>query len=327
MHLGIVGDHRHERFKRIFLLVEREDLLAEPGGARGEAARQLGDVVRVRRAAVVEHHIIGDVDQRRNCPLPGRLQPPLHPLGRGAVFHALDRPAEESGAAARVLDTDRYRAREAALDLGHGKRFQRPDAGGGEVARNSPHAHAILPVWRDVDVEHWVVEAGVRDECRSDRCIGWQLDNPAMVVAKLELTRRAHHAVAFDPADRRDLQRQVAAGDVRTRRSEHAEQSGAGVGRSAHHLDLFAGARIDGQHLKLVGLRMLLRGQHLGDAKWRQRYGPVADLLHLQPDGGKLVGDLLSRSICVEVVLQPFQREFHAPTPPDSVGTSSARNP
>ena len=147
-----------------------------------------------------------------------------------------------------------------------------------------------------------------------------------MVVAKLEFARRAHHPAAFDPADRRDLQRQVAAGDVRAGRAEHAQHSGTGIGRSADDLDRTF-ARVDGQHLELVGLRMLFGGQHSCDAERRQRPRRVTDLFDFETNGGQLVGDLLSRSIRFQMLLQPLEREFHAPTPPDSVGTSSARKP
>ena len=62
------------------------------------------------------------------------------------------------------------------------------------------------------------------------------------------------------------FKRHVAAGDIGAGRAEHAEHAGARVGRAAHDLDRLAFAGVDGQHLQLVGLRMLLRGQHPRDA-------------------------------------------------------------
>ena len=148
-----------------------------------------------------------------------------------------------------------------------------------------------------------------------------------MILAELKLARRAHHSAALDSPDRRHLERHVAARNVGARRAEHAEHPGARIGRPAHHLDLLAGAGIDRQHLKLVRLRVLLGGQDPGHRERRQRLGRVADILDLEADGGELVGNLLRRGIGVEVVLEPRKREFHAPTPPDSVGTSRARKP
>jgi hypothetical protein len=145
-----------------------------------------------------------------------------------------------------------------------------------------------------------------------------------MVLAQPELAGRAHHAVGFDAADGGDLEQQPSAGNGRARSSEHAEHPGARIGSAAHDLHrAFTG--IDGQDLQFVGLRVLVGGQHPGDPERRQRFGRVGQLLDLEPDRGQLVGDLLGRGVGVEVVLQPRKGEFHAPTPPERVGTWSAR--
>ena len=80
VHLALVGDDRHRRIERVFLLVEREHLLAISRGACDERSVQLGDVVGVCRAADVEHDVIGYVDQRRDRPLACTLQAALHPV-------------------------------------------------------------------------------------------------------------------------------------------------------------------------------------------------------------------------------------------------------
>src|SRR5438270_1606707 len=102
----------------------------------------------MRWPAMVEHHIIGDVDESRDRPLARRSQPTLHPARGSAILHAADRLTEESGAAVGVLDADRHRAGETALDQGHGEGFESTDARRREVPRNSAHTHAILPVRR-----------------------------------------------------------------------------------------------------------------------------------------------------------------------------------
>jgi hypothetical protein len=132
---------------------------------------------------MVEHDVIGDVDESGDRPLSGRLQSALHPLRRGPVLHAFDRAAEESRAAFGILDPDRYRGGEAALDLGHGKRLQRAGAGSSEVARDAPHAHRVLPVRRDVHVKNGIVETRISGEGGADGRIPRQLDDPAMIVA------------------------------------------------------------------------------------------------------------------------------------------------
>ena len=148
--------------------------------------------------------------------------------GEAPFFTPRDRPAEEGRAAVRILDPDRHRAGEAALDLRHRERLQRADARRREVAGNAAHAHAVLAVGRDRHVEHRIVEPGIVGVGGADRRILGQLDDPVMIVAQLELARRAHHAARFDAADRRDLQRHVAARDIGAGRAEHAEHARRG---------------------------------------------------------------------------------------------------
>ena len=114
-----------------------------------------------------------------------------------------------------------------------------------------------------------------------------------MVVAELKLTRRAHHAAAFDSANGRDLQREVGSGNVCARRAEHADQPGTGIGRATHDLDFLAGAGVDVEHLELVGLRMLFRGQHLRHHERLQRFGGIGQAFDLEADRRQLVCDLL----------------------------------
>ena len=176
------------------------------------------------------------------------------------------------------------------------------DAGGGEVAGDAVDAEAVGPVGRDVHVEHRIVQPGIIGVGRADRRIVGKLDDPGMVLAELKLARRAHHAAALDPADRGDLQGHVGAGDVGAGRAEHAEHAGAGVGRAADDLDRLARTVIDGQHLQLVGLRMLFRSQHPRHAERRQRFGRIVDPLDLQPDVGQRVGDRCRIGVGVEPV-------------------------
>jgi hypothetical protein len=148
-----------------------------------------------------------------------------------------------------------------------------------------------------------------------------------MFVAQLELADRAHHAAAFDAADCCDLEDQVASRNIGARRPEHSEHPGLGIGRSADHLDRIAGAGVDGQHLQLVGLGMTLCGQHPGDREWGKAVGGAHDPLDLEADCGQRLDDPVDAGIGLEMLLEPGQSEFHAPTPPDRVGTSRLRKP
>ena len=93
----------------------------------------------------------------------------------------------------------------------------------------------------------------------------------------------------LDPADRRLLQGHVAARDIGAGPAEHAEHSGAGIGRAAHDLHR-AVTGIDAQHLQLVGLRMALGAQHPRHLERRQRLGRIVDAFDLEPDPRQRVG-------------------------------------
>ena len=65
--------------------VEGRHLLALAGGAHGQRpAGNLVEVEGVQRLRGEQHHVVGDVDDVVDRPLPGRGQPRLQPERRGA---------------------------------------------------------------------------------------------------------------------------------------------------------------------------------------------------------------------------------------------------
>ena len=73
--------------------------------------------------------------------------------------------------------------------------LQLAEAGGGEIARDAGDAGRVGPVGGQVDVDHGIVEAGVGRIGDADRRVVGQFDDAVVVVGKLELGRRAQHAV------------------------------------------------------------------------------------------------------------------------------------
>ena len=78
----VVGDDGHRLGQGVALAVEREHLFAVLRLARDEAAAELRAVIDVQRAAEIEHHVIGDVDQGRDRALADCQQAAAHPFGR-----------------------------------------------------------------------------------------------------------------------------------------------------------------------------------------------------------------------------------------------------
>ncbi len=84
---------------------------------------------------------------------------------------------------------------------------------------------------------------------------------------------------------------------------------------------------IDGQNLQFIGLRVTIGGQDLRDLEATQLFCRIFDTVDLQPDGVERLEDGGQVGIGLEMRLEPAQCELHAPTPPLSVGTSSAEKP
>ena len=320
-----VGDHRHRLGKAVGLAVECDDLLARRRLARDEPARELGAVIDVERPPEIEHHVIGDVDQRRDRPLADRGEAAAHPLGRLAIGEAADALCEESGAARRIVGAH-VGAFARALDRRIGKRLGGAEPGDDQIERDPAHAHAIGPVGEHVDVDHRVVQPGIIGIGHPDRRIGGQLDDAVMVFAELELARRAHHAVRLDPADRRDLEHHAVRRHRRTGRAEHADEPRTRVRCTAHDLER-AIAGVDRKHLQLVRLRMRRGAEHLGHPERGKRGTRILDAFDLEADPRQRLDDRVERCVGVDMLLEPVEGDLHAPTPWLSVGTSSAEKP
>ena len=324
---ALVSDDAILRRRLIFLAVERQELVALAATPCGDVPGQLGDVIDVKWPRLVDREVIRDIDQGGDRPQPDRLQPLLKPLRALAVANAADHPAPEDVTAGIRLDGDLRFGLERSFDDGVGHRLEPADSRRRKVAGDPVDAHAVRAVRSDVHVEDGIVQAGIVRKDRSDRRVLRELDDSVMLLAELELADGAHHAAALDSADCGDLQRQIRAGDVGSRPAEHAQHSGAGVGSAADDLDRLAGAGIDGEDLELVRLRMLFGCEHPGHPERRQCLGRVHDLLDLEADRGQRFGDRRRIGVRLQMVLEPAQRELHAPTPPDRVGTSRARKP
>ena len=123
----LIGNHIHARLELIFTLIETENGFAILCQTHRQIALDLGSVEDVQRTALIEGHIIGDVDQRIDRAQADGLQTLLHPFGAWAIFHALDHAQCETSAE-RVLviliqnDLDRrfafalHRFRQSVLD-------------------------------------------------------------------------------------------------------------------------------------------------------------------------------------------------------------------
>ena len=218
---------------------------------------------------------------------------------------------------------------EAALDLRHVERLQRAEAGRGEVAGDAAHAHAILAVGRDRDVEHR--DRRARHSRRSSRRPAHRRASsmiPSWSSPSCELARRAHHAVGS-----------------RRRGSPPSSASCRCPGHrrpGAPNTPSIPARALGAPHTTCTGCRR--RHRRSAPAACRpadgaRRSAPCATVNGASASAG-LSTPSTSSPIAVSVSaivaasasvsrcsLSQRQREFHAPTPPLSVGTSRKRKP
>ena len=205
--------------------VERQQAFAVARAANGEIAIHLLRVEHMQRPGAVIGHEVGDIDQRVDRPQADRGQALLQPFRRGAVLDAADQPQRKARAQLVVFHCQLHRAGEFALHRLDCGIDELAHVGGGKIAGDAVHAGAVLPVRRQIDLDHGIAEPGPFRITLADRRIGRQLHDAVMVFGDLQLGRRAQHAAALDAPDGADAKRDVLAGNECAGRREHADHS------------------------------------------------------------------------------------------------------
>ena len=311
-----VGDHAYFFIDGDGVAVEQLERLARAAPAHGEVALDLVQVEDVRRPAQLEHHVVGDVHQRRDAALAAARQALDHPLRRAGT--GIDVSHDAPGKApAQVGGLDVHGQ---TLVGGRGglwklRGLERRAGERGQLACDAVDAERMPEVGRELEREQRVVQVQMLTDVLADGRVGRQFQQPAVIVGELELARRAQHAVAFHAAQLADLdvkrlavlaRRQLGADE----RAGHADAR-AGVGRAADDGEQLRTARIDLAHAQAVGIRVglgLLDFAH-DDAGERRRGRP--GLFHLQARHGERVGQLPRAQGRIAEFAQPGFRKLH----------------
>ena len=195
MHRDIVGDHGHAGIQPVRFAVERNHLFAIPRLAGDQRAAQLGPVIDVQGAAQIERDKIGNIHQRGNRLLAYRFEPVRHPFRCLPIGHARNALRVKGRAGCRIVSAHIRRGISSHNGCKHAhpvdvaQWFQRPQSRRCQITRNSAHAHAILPVGGDRDINHWIIQIGIVGKRGANRCVGGQFDDSVMIIAQLQLTR------------------------------------------------------------------------------------------------------------------------------------------
>ncbi|EEF26219.1 conserved hypothetical protein, partial [Ricinus communis] len=237
-----IGDNDIVAAELVFALVERQHRLAILGAADRQVAFDLGGVEDVHRTALVEGHVVGDIDERIDRTQADSKQPLLHPLRARAVLDATHDAQAEARAELLVIEIERQLDRGFAFDRERrrGAGLQRAEAGGGQIAGDAVDRGAVRTVRREIDLDDRIIEMSIGGERGSDRRIGGQIDDAVVIVGHVELLFGAHHAMAFDATDLADAERHVDAGDIIARPCQRADETGARIRRTADDLQRLA---------------------------------------------------------------------------------------
>ncbi len=318
----VVGDDAHLGIECVGLAVEREQRLAVPGKSRVHLARELVGIEHVQGPSSVMRDEVADIDERGDGSEPDGLQPVLHPLRRRPVFHAAHIAAGEHRTrvrrGGREIERDGLRARESARHRFHRAVLQCADAAGREIASNAVNPRRIAAVRRERDIDDGIVESQRLRRRLADLGVGGQLDDPVVIVGEKKLAARTQHAARFHASDGGDPERLAGNRDDDARLREYGLHSRMCVWRTTDHLhdaaDRFSGrgrSDLDHAELELVGIGMFLGRDDMGDGEILQPRAGILDRFHLQADLRKPRRDLGRGGGCVEMVLQPGEREFH----------------
>ena len=177
----------------------------------------------VHGVAEFEHHIVGDVDGRRDRPDTAQHQPAAQPprRHRGRVDSGDRTQCEPADAC-----SGRHRHRQSAALGGQHRHHGRIEGGvdeikvvsAGDLAGDTAHRQAVAAVRGHRQVEHHIVETQHRDRVGAGfGGAGWQHQNAGVVGTKTEFGSRADHAVG-DPAVGR------AGGDLEVTRQRRTRQ-------------------------------------------------------------------------------------------------------
>ena len=312
--------------------VERAQLLAGGRAAHDhDTPVQRLVVERVQRAAECEHHVVRHVDDVRDRADAGCTEARLEPERRLADLDVAEQAADVARAAVEIIDAYVDLLVAVARRLVRRKRNELGSEERGDLARDAVDGEQIRAVPRRLDVQHLFDEGqDVRERCAGSERVGEQHD-PVVIGAEIDLVLGEDHPLRHLTAQLAPLERET----VRQRGARKRDRdlrARAEVPRTADDLVGLGLADVDLAELQAVGVRMLLRLEHVPDAEEPEVAAVVADtdthdLVDLGRRDRQAVGDLRRRRVDVHVLAQPGERDAHYGATTRTASGSEGRSP
>ena len=275
----------------------------------------LVEVVEVRRTAEFEHHVVGDVDERRDRALTGALEAFLHPRGRfGAGVDVADDARSEAAAEIGRFDAHGQTAvARGRHGLHFGKR-QRRTRHGVQVARDADQGECVAAVRRQLHFDAGVVELGVFADVRAHGRVFGKKPNARVVLGDAEFARRAEHPHRDDAAQLRLL-------DLEAAREFGADEGAGGlharldVRSAADDLQEFARAGVHFADVQMVGILMIAAGDDLRHDDARKGGRHARNLLHFEARHRQGFGERFGGEFGIAILAQPVFGKQHLLNP------------
>ncbi len=294
------------------LPVEQQQALAGQRHAGMHRSIEPGVVEGVQRLAQFEHHVIGDVDQRRDGADAAALEAPLHPVRRWRPgIDALEDAAEIERTGSRRIESDGTLIGDGGRNVGNLRQRGRGAGYGRNLTGDSGQRQAVGAVRRQLQRKQAVVKIEILTDRLPDRRIGRQNQEARGVFGDPQFPGRTEHARRLDAAHPGDLDHEIA-GQLRARQGARHALADGDVRRAADDGRRLAAARIDPADIQAVGIRMTRHLQHLGDDDIVELRGDLVEFLDLEAGHGQLMGEFLARQFGIDEGSQPGFGEFHA---------------
>ena len=313
---ALIGDHTDLVVDRHGVPIEQLELLGSTPPTYGEAAVNLVEVEDVRGLAVLEHHVVRDVDQRGHTALTATGQPVDHP--RGSLRFWVDTLQHAARKAAAEFGRFDLHCKLAVVRRHDGRRcgcFERRTSQCGQLARHAVHAEAVRQVGCELQREQHVVELQHVAHVDADRRICSEFEQATVVFAELQLARRAQHAFAFHTTQLAELDEERLAVFSRrqfgaNKRARHLD-SDACVGCAADDVQQDALPDIDLTNLQAIGIRMLRGFLDFTNYDLRERRRGEAPLFDLETAHRECVSQLDTAEWRVAELAQPGLGKLH----------------